>query len=177
MGQPKALLAARSGRPLALEQAALLHVAGLSDVIVVLGHGADEIAPRLDVPDVRVAFNPAWATGRISSLQTGIKSAGDVQGVLVVPVDTVGVNVVTLATVLEYADTHEALAVRPCHRNQPGRILWISHALFEEVLGIESSTEFRFDAWIADRETTLAVEDQSVLHNVNTREEWDAGGW
>jgi len=173
MGQPKALLATASGQPLALHHARCLREAGAADVIVVLGHGAEAIMPTLDGSAVRVAFNSLWENGRVSSLQAGIRSAGDVHGVLVLPVDTVGVKVSTLSNVLVFADQKQALAVRPYWRNQPGRILWISNALFEEVLGIESDPSFRLDAWIKDRETRMDVDDAAVLNNVNTMAEWE----
>jgi len=173
MGQPKAMLVTGAGLPLALDQAGILHKAGLSDVIIVLGHGADSLAPRFDVAGVRVAFNSAWESGRVSSLQAGIRSAGDVCGILVLPVDTVGVKASTFQRILTEADQTSSLAVRPCWNQKPGRILWISHALFEEILGIESTPLFRLDAWIHERETLMDVDDPSVMNNVNTMAEWE----
>ena len=53
-----------------------------------------------------------------------------------------------------------------------GHVLWLSAALFDEVFGIDPDPGFRFDDWIADRETPLALDDPALLHNANTPEEW-----
>jgi len=173
MGQPKALLPVEPGLPLALAQARVLHRAGLVDVMVVLGHGAEDIAPQLDSGGVRIAFNSSWPSGRVSSLQAAVRSAGDVHGILVLPVDTVGVSAITLERVLACADHALPLAVRPYWNHKPGRILWVSFALFEEILGIESDPTFRLDAWIKERETRVDVDDPAVMNNVNTMAEWE----
>jgi len=173
MGEPKALLAVEPGLPLALAQARILNKAGMGDVMVVLGHGAEKIAPQLDFEEIRIAFNSDWESGRVSSLQAGIRSVGDVHGVLILPVDTVGVKATTLECVLGAADHALPLAVRPYWNHKPGRILWISYALFEEILGIESSPLFRLDAWIKERETRIDVDDPAIMNNVNTKAEWE----
>lgn len=174
MGRAKALLSAPSGEPLALVQAEALLSAGLDDVIVVVGHGVDEIASRLDDSRIRIAYNPEWENGRIGSLQVGLKSAGSAFGVIVLPVDTVGVSSETFAAVLAHADQTDALAVRPFHAGKPGRVLWIGHALFDAIEGIEASPDFRLDEWIEKSVTRIDVDDPAVLNNINTIEQWKA---
>lgn len=174
MGQPKALLPCRNGSPLALNQAHLLAVAGAVDVVIVLGCNVDCIVPKLEVPDIRIAYNPDWEDGRITSLQTGLRSVGSVRGTLILPVDTVGVKSATLSRVLEIAEQSNALAVRPAWQGTPGRVLWISGTLFNELLGIKPSLEFRLDAWIQDRQTVIPVDDEAIMRNINTPDDWAA---
>lgn len=75
MGETKQLLALR-GVPLlqhALDAAA---EAPLDEIIVVLGHDADEIRVALSLPDTaRIALNPDYASGQASSLRTGLSAA------------------------------------------------------------------------------------------------------
>lgn len=172
MGRAKALLDLPSGKVLAQHQADILMAAGLTDVIVVLGHGMEAIAAKLDDPRIRIAYNPAWERGRISSLQVGLRSSGAADGALVLPVDSAGVKPDTLRRVLDAAGRSPALAIRPTYEGRPGRLLWIAAALFEEILGVEPTPDFRLDDWIADRATPLPVDDPAILHNVNTPDEW-----
>ena len=67
-----------SGRTLIRAAAETLLAAGLSPVVVVLGHARREIAPELrDLGNaVRAVSNPAYQRGMLSSLQVGIRVAG-----------------------------------------------------------------------------------------------------
>jgi len=172
MGRPKALLECASGTPLAIQQARKIMDAGASDVLIVLGCDADRIIPRLEDPVIRIAFNPEWKLGRVSSLQTGIRSVGQVQGAVILPVDTVGVQTSSLARLIALADQSSALAIRPTWQGRPGRILWLSHALFDDILGIHSDPSLRFDEWIKGKEHFIDVDDPAIMNNVNTPEEW-----
>ena len=63
-----------SGRTLIRAAAETLLAAGLSPVIVVLGHAHREIAPELRGLAVRAVQNPAYQRGMLSSLQVGIRT-------------------------------------------------------------------------------------------------------
>ena len=63
-----------SGRTLVRAAAETLLAAGLSPLIVVLGHARREIAPELQGLPVRAVPNPAHQRGMLSSLQVGIRA-------------------------------------------------------------------------------------------------------
>jgi len=63
-----------SGRTLVRAAAETLLAAGLSPLIVVLGHARREIAPELQGLAVRAVPNPAYQRGMLSSLQAGIRA-------------------------------------------------------------------------------------------------------
>ena len=63
-----------SGRTLVRAAAETLLAAGLSPVIVVLGHAHRDIAPELRGLAVRAVPNPAYQRGMLSSLQVGIRA-------------------------------------------------------------------------------------------------------
>jgi len=75
MGQPKALLP--WGDATLLEfQIAELRAAGVDDIVVVLGHDADAIAPRVPA-GARTVVNKDYKQGRASSLRAGAAALPD----------------------------------------------------------------------------------------------------
>jgi molybdenum cofactor cytidylyltransferase len=173
MGQPKALLPLPDGTPLAVHQARLLRDGGAADVVVVCGCDADRITPVFRNEEVRVVVNEDWAAGRLGSLQTGLCALpGDANGVLIMPVDTVGVKVDTLRTLLEAADSLSHQALRPVFEGEPGRLLWLHRERIPDLLAQTTREAFRLDAWIKPHETTLPSKDPAILHNLNTPEAW-----
>lgn len=87
MGRPKPLLN-WGGTPLIRYQVEQLTVAGVDEVIVVLGHRADEIHRAIRDLRVRVMFNPRYQFGRAGSLRLGAKAANrDAERIVVLNVD------------------------------------------------------------------------------------------
>ncbi|GAB3442830.1 nucleotidyltransferase family protein [Actinophytocola sediminis] len=97
-GMPKALVRHRGS--LFVERAnRVLHAAGCTPVIVVLGASAAEVRAAASLPGSSIVDNPDWTTGMGSSLRTGlaaiatIATAGtDASAAVVLPVDTPGVT-------------------------------------------------------------------------------------
>ena len=86
MGRLKQLLP-WDGEALVAWQARQLRDGGASDVVVVLGHRADEIAP--DVPDfARAVINESYRDGRATSLRRGAEALpDDTEAMLILSVD------------------------------------------------------------------------------------------
>ncbi|MCO6400090.1 MAG: NTP transferase domain-containing protein [Verrucomicrobia bacterium] len=169
MGSPKALLETPSGLPLAAHQAALLLAAGCHEVLVVVGSEAERIAARL--PHLAMAVNANWARGRFSSFQCGLRARPDAEGYLILPVDTVGVRVETLAALLARANECERPAWRPCFRGEPGRALWLDSDLASH-LREKAPDDLRLDAYLQPLAARMELDDPALLSNVNTPEEW-----
>lgn len=173
MGQPKALLPMPDGAPLAIHQANLLRDAGASDIAIVLGALGEEIAAALRAYGYPIIFNHAWTTGRIASLQAGLRTMPtDITGAVVLPVDTVGVAPQTFQKILAAADEQRPLALRPSYNNAPGRVAWINCELFAPLLALPADPSFRLDAWLADREIMLPIDDPAISNNINTPDAW-----
>ena len=179
MGRPKALLAASGGTPLALHQADLLRRAGADPVCIVLGCDGERIRDALagwpacgSAGFSEIVLNPAWSSGRLSSIQAGLRACRDRDGILILPVDTVGVRADTLEALLAFCDIQDAPAVRPVYEGQPGRVLWIGKTLAAEILVLDSREAFRLDAWISGKTASFSVDDPAILHNVNTPDDW-----
>lgn len=82
VGRPKALLPWGDGT-LIEYQVAELRAAGVDDIIVVLGHAAEEIRPHVP-SEARVVVNGAYREGRASSLRAGAAALPDGAGAIVV---------------------------------------------------------------------------------------------
>jgi molybdenum cofactor cytidylyltransferase len=75
MGRPKALLPWGETTLIAYQVRELL-AAGVDDVVVVLGHAADEVRPQAP-SQARVVVNEAYRQGRASSLRAGAAALPD----------------------------------------------------------------------------------------------------
>lgn len=170
MGSPKSLLTYPDGTRLAEDQVRRMRSGGCRDVWMVVGAKAEAILEQL--PDLPCAFNPDWETGRWSSVQVGLLSAGTARGYLVLPVDTAGVRPETIATLLQVADPSEAMALRPSYQGRPGRLLWISKTLRDQFLSAANPRDKRLDHWVTPYQEILPVDDPAILNNINTPQEW-----
>jgi CTP:molybdopterin cytidylyltransferase MocA len=87
MGSPKAL-ADWHGEPLICYQVNQLKKAGVDEVIVVLGHRADEIQRQMRRLPCRVMLNPRYHMGRAGSLRIGAKAVNrDAESIVILNVD------------------------------------------------------------------------------------------
>lgn len=97
---PKALLPFR-GRPLVEHLAGELKAGGCSDVVIVLGAGADEVLRQCRLEDYRVVRNADWPSGMGSSFRLGVAAAEGAEAVLVALVDQPGVGVALIRRLLD----------------------------------------------------------------------------
>ena len=118
-GMPKALVRHR-GRLFVEHAAAVLHQAGCSPVVVVLGAQATEVLSTATLPGSSIVDNANWATGMGSSLRAGLTelSTSDVVAVVVLPVDTPGVTPAAVHRLATLA-TPDILA-RATYHGRPG---------------------------------------------------------
>ncbi len=80
MGADNKLLLPYAGQPLVRHTAAILLRAGLHRVVAVTGHDAKQVEAALDGLDIEITFNPAFATGQMSSVVHGLQTLGDEAG-------------------------------------------------------------------------------------------------
>lgn len=79
--------------------------AGIDDITVVVGHNREELEPVLRNRDVRIAFNPDYETGMLSSIKAGLKAAAESgkEGYLLMPVDCPLISVRVMREVMSSA--------------------------------------------------------------------------
>jgi molybdenum cofactor cytidylyltransferase len=85
-GRPKALLE-RDGVPLVRRVAQAMLEGGLRDVVVVLGHCADQVAAAVTGLPVRAVVNADYAAGRSSSLRCGLAAQAGCDAVVIALAD------------------------------------------------------------------------------------------
>ncbi len=85
-GRPKALLE-RDGVPLVRRVAQAMLEGGLRDVVVVLGHCADQVAAAVTGLPVRAVVNADHAAGRSSSLRCGLAAQAGCDAVVIALAD------------------------------------------------------------------------------------------
>lgn len=118
---PKALLPYR-GRPLVEAAAAALAAGGCTDVVVVLGSGADQVAAQADLAAYRVVVNAAWDTGMGGSYLLGERTADPASHLLIALVDQPGLLPDTIRRLLEQHRQGRITAAAYREPAAPGRL-------------------------------------------------------
>ena len=138
MGQLKALLP--FGSRTVIEQVLQpILSADLSEVAVVLGHRADDIAAVLEPLPVRLLHNPDYRLGMTSSVQVALRSLAPVpDAYLLALVDQPQIGLPVVQQLLEaYARTRKGL-IMPAWRGKRGHPLLLAAAYRPAVLALTS---------------------------------------
>jgi xanthine/CO dehydrogenase XdhC/CoxF family maturation factor/CTP:molybdopterin cytidylyltransferase MocA len=72
MGAPNKLLLSFAGEPLVVRSVRTVLHTGFDQIVVVLGHQADEVGRALEPLGVRTVLNPDFETGQVSSVRAGL---------------------------------------------------------------------------------------------------------
>ena len=136
MGQPKSLLWWR-GRPLVQYQTASMLEAGVSSVIVILGHNSDDIAPHVVSSDtLQIVINPDHQKGKTTSIRLGMSNvSNDVNSILLLAVDQPRPP----ELVRHVIDEHQrsgAIITHPTHHGRGGHPIIFDASLKHELLAI-----------------------------------------
>jgi CTP:molybdopterin cytidylyltransferase MocA len=139
MGSPKALLDWH-GQTLVSYQVDQLRSAGADEVIVVLGHRADEIHRTLRDAPCRVMVNSRYFVGRASSLRIGAKAVNrDTSSIVIINVDQPRPADFLRALIAAHDDT--VAATRPTFEGRSGHPVVVSGRLRDELLDVNDETE------------------------------------
>jgi CTP:molybdopterin cytidylyltransferase MocA len=132
MGTPKPLLD-WGGEPLVAYQVRQLREAGVDEVIVVLGHRADDVFRAMKTAPCRVMNNSRYFTGRASSLRLGAKAVNrDADAIVIINVDQP--RPAAFLRQLIAAHTPERAATRPIVDGHSGHPVIVSGRLRPELL-------------------------------------------
>lgn len=120
MGQLKALLPWGSGeRPLVAYQIAQLRQTSLERIVVVLGHERGRLAPFVpDDPRFLPAYNPDYATGKVSSILAGVAQIPPEASCLILGVDQPRPAALVAATIRRHLERLAALVDQPPRASQ-----------------------------------------------------------
>lgn len=133
MGSPKALLEVE-GETFA-DRLIARFAPHCLQVAVVLGHGAESIAPRIArAAGCILALNPAPERGQLSSLQCGFRAlCPHLDGIFFTPVDLPFVSAETISRMAESFDGAGALVI-PRHQGRRGHPVLVHARLIPEFL-------------------------------------------
>lgn len=178
MGQPKALLPIAGVRFIEKIVAALRSTA-VGNIIVVLGHNAEEMRQRIGDLPVTLLINQDYKRGQLSSLQVAIhhlQSDGDsnpVDGILVHLVDHPYLSPELVDLMIgRFYQTKKAIVV-PRFHGRRGHPVIFSRALFPELLAAPPDQGAK-PVVHAHRDETLEIdtEEEGVLIDIDTPEEY-----
>ena len=177
MGRPKALLPLDGGDTFLTRIVRTLLAAGAADVVVVLGHGAQEIAATMSQSGLaaRLAINVEYRTGQFSSVLEGLNIVDrpGVTGMLLTPVDAPLVSSDTVRAVMERHLATRAPIVRPVRGEEHGHPVLIDRSLFAALRAADPSTGAK--PVVRGHVTSagdVVVDDDGAFLDVDTPEEY-----
>jgi len=138
MGGPKMLLPMGTGTALSAVARALLD-AGLSTVVVVLGHEAERVRAAAGLPDdarLRVVVNDEWRQGMASSLRRGLEACGQAEAALVALGDQPGITADRVRRIVA-AWRPDASLVLPVHEGRAGHPVLFGRRLWDELRALQ----------------------------------------
>ena len=173
MGRPKPLLT-WCGLTLVEYQVSSLTAGGASEVVVVLGHRHEEVAPHVEGPGVRYVVNHGYRDGRSTSIRAGIaQTAPDAEAIVLLGVDQPRTPEIVAETVAAHLD-RGAVITSPRRNGRGGHPIVFSPALRDELNDITEEEQGIRKVFRAHRGEVNEVEiDDPVIHlDLNTEEDY-----
>jgi len=135
MGRPKTLLPF-AGETVLGAVYKRLKSSSLNAVRVVLGHRAQEILKKVELPDEEVVINTDYEQGMLSSVKAALKTAESLhpRGVLLYPVDHPDVSLKAIERLLEGFRSSGKAIVLPLFQGRRGHPVLFGSELFAELL-------------------------------------------
>lgn len=164
-GRPKALIE-RDGVPLVRRVVMALLGAGVGEVVVVLGHRADEVAWAVADLPVRTVVNESYAAGHAASLRQGLVALPDAVGAFLVALaDQPLLEAADVAAVLEaFARRGAARAVVPRVAGRRGHPVALDADVAREILRGDAAYGAR--EWLDEHPDEVAWFDSDNTHFV-----------
>jgi molybdenum cofactor cytidylyltransferase len=174
MGSPKALLPI--GGKLFIERIVSgLEQTQVGKIVIVLGHNAEEIKPKVSHLPVTVVVNRDYEKGQLSSLIVAIRSleAEMVDGILVHLVDHPLLNPSLVDRMIALFYESKKSIVVPIYSGRRGHPVIFSSRLFPDLLQAPLDVGAK-SVVNAHRDETLEIEtdDQGVIVDIDTPEEY-----
>jgi molybdenum cofactor cytidylyltransferase len=152
-----------------------LQGAGVTDVIVVLGHRYKEIILELKKNNVVWVVNEQYAQGMMSSFKKGIEALGDgTQAFFIMPADIPLVRPSTLKDLVNTHKAHPGQIIYPTFQGQRGHPPLIPTYFREKILSYEGPGGLRrcLTAWDRDA-LDVATSDQGILMDMDTPDDYE----
>jgi molybdenum cofactor cytidylyltransferase len=174
MGRPKPLLPWH-GVPLVAYQTAALVGAGVTEVVVVLGHEHELVAPHVNGPGVRHVVNRDYRLGKTGSIRAGVRSVdAEAVAILLLAVDQPRSSAI-LSTVVEAHLRADGLITSPRYEGRGGHPLVFSAELRGELAAISEEGQGVRELFRAHRARVneVELEDAIVCLDLNSPEAYE----
>ena len=175
MGTPKPLLPWR-GTTLVEHQVDCLLEGGCDEVVVVLGHAADQVAPLVRGDGVCAVVNPIYRQGKTTSIKAGLAHADpSASAILLLAVDQPRTAAIVGRVIRAHLDTG-AVITSPRYRGRGGHPLVFSAELLPELERITEERQGIREVFEAHRGDVLEVhlDDPMLRLDLNTPEAYQA---
>jgi molybdenum cofactor cytidylyltransferase len=176
MGERSKVLLPWDGRTVIETVVTRLIAARVSEVAVVTGHRAADVATVLAHLPVTLVHNPNFAQGEmLSSLQTGLRSLSpDTAACLVVMGDQPTLEGRVVGRLLDaYAEGRGDLLV-PVYRGQRGHPVLFARRFWPELLALEAGAPRDVLRRYPDLTISVEVDTDSILRDIDTPEQYRA---
>jgi molybdenum cofactor cytidylyltransferase len=176
MGRPKALLPI-DGVRFVEKIVSTLKSTDVGNIIVVLGHNAEEIRRKISDLPVTILINHDYKQGQLSSLQVAIRhlesSGSPVDGILVHLVDHPYIEAKLVNLMIDRFYETKKLIVVPRFQDRRGHPVIFARVLFPELLAAGTDQGAK-PVVHAHRDDTLEIDtnDKGVLIDIDTPEEY-----
>jgi molybdenum cofactor cytidylyltransferase len=174
LGQPKQLMEL-GGRPVLQHVLEAAAAAGLDELVVVLGHRAEDVAAALTLPPAaRTVVNPDYATGQASSMRTGLgAAAASSEAAVVLLGDQPGMRPADIRAVVDAYRRGAGPVVQGSYRGSPGHPVVFDRGVWPDLLAVEGDRGAR-DVIKAHPDWVVRVElDAEVPADLDTLEDYE----
>jgi len=139
------------------------------EIVVVLGHVAEEIRKQVPLAGVRVVMNEAYREGMGSSLRVGLGAVDpQMEAALIVLADQPFIRPATLDRLIEQYETNRPQIAIPVYRGFRGNPVLLDRSVFPEVMQLQGDIGCRaiFGSHL-ENILKVSVEDAGVLADID----------
>ena len=172
MGTPKQLL--RIGEETILAKTLeSIRASSAGEIILVLGHAADEIAKTVATQDLKIVINPDYQQGMGTSLRSGL-AAVSAEAALIVLADQPWIRAETLNRLIECHQERKPQIMIPTYKGFRGNPVLLDRSVFAEVQALNGDVGCR--AIFGDHTEgilKLPVDDPGILLDIDSRNDFE----
>lgn len=147
--------------------------AGIEDILIVLGHKADQITKKLNLSPDDFTVNKNYQFGQFSSVQTGVKNLQpNCTGVFLALVDQPQIGSDIIVKIRKNFEDNPDKIVIPTLKGKRGHPPVLPKWLFHEIL--TANPALKTSAIIrnyAHKVSEVEIDDDSILWNMNTKQD------
>ena len=149
--------------------------AGITDIVVVIGHNADLIRPVLEQKNIKWVYNPNYEEGMYTSIKVGVEElAAEFDGFFMMPADIPFVSAKTIRQIGETFLAADYSVVYPVYNGRRGHPPVISMRLSHEILTYDGTGGLKtLLSKSSDSAYHLEVDDEGVLIDLDTIETYN----